>query len=115
MTKWKEIGKDVLKSVLIGLVIGLAFTAVLTIIGMIISKVEFYGTINVVRTGLILVGALGMLVVFVLLLMRRKSEELDGNPKWKKHFSQLTVKTVIMYVSVVFVLLASLADALLYL
>lgn len=114
MIKMKVLGKDVLKSLLIGLALGLAFTLLLAVLGLIISKAEFYGTIHVIRVGLILVAAVAMLIVLLLLFMRRKSEKLDENEQWKKHFNLLTVKTCILNISIVFALLASLADALLY-
>ena len=114
MTKLKVLGKDVLKSLLIGLALGIVFSLLLAIIGFITSKAEFYGTIHVMRVGLILVAAVGMLVVLLLFFMQRKSEEFDKSKQWKKHFNLLTVKTCILNISIVFALLASLADALLY-
>ena len=72
---------------------------------------------EVVKDGLLLIGAIGLFLVAGMLLAKGKKENADEKKEakngWRQHFSVIGLKTVVLMISVAFLLLASVADLIL--
>ena len=64
-----------------------------------------------------LIGATGLFLVAGMLLAKGKKENADEKKEakngWRQHFSVIGLKTVVLMISVAFLLLASVADLIL--
>ena len=107
----KKAALDVLKAFIIG-VAAAAATAVILFAGGF-----FFGSFQIVKDGLLLIGAIGLFLVAGMLLAKGKKENADEKKEakngWRQHFSVVGLKTVVLMISAAFLLIASVADLIL--
>lgn len=114
----KETVKKVIADVGKAFVIGMIAAAVLSIIlfagGFLFGHFQAANGLEVMKDGLLLIGAIGLFLVAGMLLAKGKKENADEKKEakngWRKHFFVIGLKTVVLMISVAFLLLASVAD-----
>ena len=112
----KKAALDVLKAFIIG-VAAAAATAVILFAGFFFGSFQIVNGFEVVKDGLLLIGAIGLFLVAGMLLAKGKKENADEKKEakngWRQHFSVVGLKTVVLMISAAFLLLASVADLIL--
>ena len=107
----KEMVKKAALDVLKAFIIGVAAAAATAVIFQIVNGFE------VVKDGLLLIGAIGLFLVAGMLLAKGKKENADEKKEakngWRQHFSVVGLKTVVLMISAAFLLIASVADLIL--
>ncbi len=114
----KETVKKVIADVGKAFVIGMIAAAVLSVIlfagGFLFGHFQAANGLEVVKDGLLLTGAIGLFLVAGMLLAKGKKENADEKKEakngWRNHFAVIGLKTVVLMISVAFLLLASVAD-----
>lgn len=110
----KKAALDVLKAFIIGVA---AAAAILFACGFLFGSFQIVNGFEVVKDGLLLIGATGLFLVAGMLLAKGKKENADEKKEakngWRQHFSVVGLKTVVLMISVAFLLLASVADLIL--
>ena len=114
----KETVKKVIADVGKAFVIGMIAAAVLSVIlfagGFLFGHFQVTNGFEVMKDGLLLIGAIGLFLVAGMLLAKGKKENADEKKEakngWRNHFAVIGLKTVVLMISVAFLLLASVAD-----
>ena len=106
----KKAALDVLKAFIIGVAAAAAAAIILFACGFLFGSFQIVNGFEVVKDGLLLIGATGLFLVAGMLLAKGKKENKNG---WRQHFSVIGLKTVVLMISVAFLLLASVADLIL--
>ena len=108
--------KDIGKSILIGVVISVVIAAVLWIVGFLAGGFAVRQGAAMARSGLLIVGALGLFVLAGANLFKQgKTFGLeDHKEEWKKHFSVIGFKVVLGVASVAVLCIAGIFDYFLY-
>lgn len=114
----KETVKKVIADVGKAFVIGMIAAAVLSVIlfagGFLFGHFQAANGLEIVKDGLLLIGAIGLFLVAGMLLAKGKKENADEKKEakngWRNHFAVIGLKTVVLMISVAFLLLASVAD-----
>ena len=114
----KEMVKKVALDVLKAFIIGVAATAVILFAGgFFFGSFQIVNGFEVVKDGLLLIGAIGLFLVAGMLLAKGKKENADEKKEakngWRQHFSVVGLKTVVLMISAAFLLIASVADLIL--
>ena len=111
----KEMVKKAALDVLKAFIIGVAAAAAAAII--FFGSFQIVNGFEVVKDGLLLIGAIGLFLVAGMLLAKGKKENADEKREakngWRQHFSVVGLKTVVLMISAAFLLLASVADLIL--
>ena len=111
----KKVALDVLKAFIIG-VAAAAATAVIAC-GFLFGSFQIVNGFEVVKDGLLLIGAIGLFLVAGMLLAKGKKENADEKKEakngWRQHFSVVGLKTVVLMISAAFLMIASVADLIL--
>ncbi len=95
-------------------IIALAISVILVIIAFISYQGNLLAVINFTRSGLLIIGSLGMFVGALLLLMKKETVSKLGKESWKKHFYAINYFGVVMIFSCVVIAFASIVDFLLF-
>ena len=108
----KKAALDVLKAFIIGVAAAAATAVILFACGF-----QIVNGFEVVKDGLLLIGAIGLFLVAGMLLAKGKKENADEKKEakngWRQHFSVVGLKTVVLMISAAFLLIASVADLIL--
>lgn len=117
MTSVKKVGKDVLKAFAVGIAAAAATAVILFAGGFLFGSFQIANGFEVVKDGLLLIGAIGLFLVAGMLLAKGKKENADEKKEakngWRQQFSVVGLKTVVLMISAAFLLLASVADLIL--
>lgn len=110
------LAKDIGKSVLIGVTVGLLVAVVLWIAGFLTGGLRVLAGAKAARTGLFIVGALGLFVLAGANLFKQGQafSMEDYREEWKNHFSVAGFKTVLGIASVAVLGIASFLDYVIY-
>ena len=107
----KKVALDVLKAFIIGVAAAAATAVILFACGFL------FGSFQIVKDGLLLIGAIGLFLVAGMLLAKGKKENADEKKEakngWRQHFSVVGLKTVVLMISAAFLMIASVADLIL--
>lgn len=110
----KKTGKDVAKAFGVGLIAAIAASLLLFAGGFLFGSFQLANGFEVVKDGLLLIGAIGLFLVAGMLLAKGKKESADEKKEakngWRSHFSVIGLKTVVLVISIAFLLVASVAD-----
>ncbi len=114
----KETVKKVIADVGKAFVIGMIAAAVLSVIlfagGFLFGHFQAANGLEIMKDGLLLIGAIGLFLVAGMLLAKGKKENADEKKEakngWRNHFAVIGLKTVVFMISVAFLLVASVAD-----
>ena len=113
----KKAALDVLKAFVIGIAAAAAAAVILFAGGFLFGSFQIVNGLEVVKDGLLLIGAIGLFLVAGMLLAKGKKENADEKKEakngWRQHFSVVSLKTVVLMISVAFLLIASVADLIL--
>ena len=111
----KKAALDVLKAFIIGVAAAAAAAIILFACGFLFGSFQIVNGFEVVKDGLLLIGAIGLFLVAGMLLAKGKKENEKREAKngWRQHFSVVGLKTVVLMISAAFLLLASVADLIL--
>lgn len=114
----KEMVKKAALDVLKAFIIGVAAAAVILFAGgFFFGSFQIVNGFEVVKDGLLLIGAIGLFLVAGMLLAKGKKENADEKKEakngWRQHFSVVGLKTVVLMISAAFLLIASVADLIL--
>lgn len=113
----KKAALDVLKAFIIGIAVAAVVSVILFAGGFLFGSFQVVNGFEVVKDGLLLIGAIGLFLVAGMLLAKGKKENADEKKEakngWRQHFSVVGLKTVVMMISVAFLLIASVADLIL--
>ena len=112
----KKAALDVLKAFIIGVAVAAAAAIILFACGFLFGSFQIVNGFEVVKDGLLLIGAIGLFLVAGMLLAKGKEnadEKKEAKNGWRQHFSVIGLKTVVLMISVAFLLLASVADLIL--
>ena len=113
----KKAALDVLKAFIIGVAAAAAAAIILFACGFLFGSFQIVNGFEVVKDGLLLIGATGLFLVAGMLLAKGKKENADEKREakngWRQHFSVVGLKTVVLMISAAFLLLASVADLIL--
>ena len=111
----KKAALDVLKAFIIGVAVAAATAVILFAGGF--GSFQIVNGFEVVKDGLLLIGAIGLFLVAGMLLAKGKKENADEKKEakngWRQHFSVIGLKTVVLMISAAFLLIASVADLIL--
>lgn len=113
----KKAALDVLKAFIIGVAVAAATAVILFAGGFFFGSFQIVNGFEVVKDGLLLIGAIGLFLVAGMLLAKGKKENADEKKEakngWRQQFSVVGLKTVVLMISAAFLLLASVADLIL--
>lgn len=113
----KKAALDVLKAFIIGVAAAAAAAIILFAGGFFFGSFQIVNGFEVVKDGLLLIGAIGLFLVAGMLLAKGKKENADEKKEakngWRQHFSVFGLKTVVLMISAAFLLIASVADLIL--
>ena len=113
----KKAALDVLKAFIIGIAVAAVVSVILFAGGFLFGSFQVVNGFEVVKDGLLLIGAIGLFLVAGMLLAKGKKENADEKKEakngWRQHFSVVGLKTVVLMISVAFLLSASVADLIL--
>ena len=113
----KKAALDVLKAFIIGVAAAAATAVILFACGFLFGSFQIVNGFEVVKAGLLLIGAIGLFLVAGMLLAKGKKENADEKKEakngWRQQFSVVGLKTVVLMISAAFLLLASVADLIL--
>ena len=113
----KKAALDVLKAFIIGVAAAAAAAIILFACGFLFCSFQIVNGFEVVKDGLLLIGAIGLFLVAGMLLAKGKKENADEKKEakngWRQQFSVVGLKTVVLMISAAFLLLASVADLIL--
>lgn len=109
-----KIGKDIAKAALTGLLSGLLIMTILLLSGTLFQGLEIRNGWQTARSGLLILGALGLFLVAGSNLIRHGKTELKEKSQWKKHFQVLNYKWVMAIAAMMILGIASAVDYYLY-
>ena len=113
----KKAALDVLKAFIIGIAVAAAAAVILFAGGFLFGSFQIVNGLEVVKDGLLLIGAIGLFLVAGKLLSKGKKKKADEKKEakngWRQHFSVVGLKTVVLMISAAFLLIASVADLIL--
>lgn len=113
----KKVALDVLKAFIIGVAVAAATAVILFAGGFFFGSFQIVNGFEVVKDGLLLIGAIGLFLVAGMLLAKGKKENADEKKEakngWRQHFSVVGLKAVVLMISAAFLLIASVADLIL--
>lgn len=113
----KKVALDVLKAFIIGVAVAAATAVILFAGGFFFGSFQIVNGFEVVKDGLLLIGAIGLFLVAGMLLAKGKKENADEKKEakngWRQHFRVVGLKTVVLMISAAFLLIASVADLIL--
>ena len=113
----KKAALDVLKAFIIGVAAAAATAVILFAGGFFFGSFQIVNGFEVVKDGLLLIGAIGLFLVAGMLLAKGKKENADEKKEakngWRQQFSVVGLKTVVLMISAAFLLIASVADLIL--
>ena len=113
----KKAALDVLKAFIIGVAAAAAAAIILFAGGFFFGSFQIVNGFEVVKDGLLLIGAIGLFLVAGMLLAKGKKENADEKKEakngWRQHFIVVGLKTVVLMISAAFLLIASVADLIL--
>ena len=113
----KKVALDVLKAFIIGVAVAAATAVILFAGGFFFGSFQIVNGFEVVKDGLLLIGAIGLFLVEGMILAKGKKENADekkvAKNGWRQHFSVVGLKTVVLMISAAFLLIASVADLIL--
>ena len=110
MQKLNEIIKDFIKCIIIGSFISLAIILGVGISSLIISKFNWQQSLNIVRSGLLIIGPLGMILGAILILRKREEKEFLFIDQWKEKYSVFSYKIVLIIIGLIIILYGGAID-----
>ena len=110
----KKVVADVGKAFVVGVIAAAVASVVLFAGGFLFGHFQVANGFEVMKDGLLLIGAIGLFLVAGMLLAKGKKENADEKKEakngWRNQFAVIGLKTVVLVISVAFVLFASVAD-----
>lgn len=110
----KKVVADVGKAFVVGVIAATVASVVLFAGGFLFGHFQVANGFEVMKDGLLLIGAIGLFLVAGMLLAKGKKENADEKKEakngWRNQFAVIGLKTVVLVISVAFVLFASVAD-----
>lgn len=110
----KKVAADVGKAFVVGVIAAAVASVVLFAGGFLFGHFQVANGFEVMKDGLLLIGAIGLFLVAGMLLAKGKKENADEKKEakngWRNQFAVIGLKTVVLVISVAFVLFASVAD-----
>ncbi|GAA0109429.1 hypothetical protein PMY56_08540 [Clostridium tertium] len=110
MQKLNGIIKDFIKCIIIGSFISLAIILGVGISSLIISKFNWQQSLNIVRSGLLIIGPLGMILGAILILRKREEKEFLFIDQWKEKYSVFSYKIVLIIIGLIIILYGGAID-----
>ena len=105
---------DLLICLLVGLLVGVGVALVLFLIGLMVCGFDPLAALVVVRGGLLITGALELLVCAGLMLSRKDGRKVQNYGMWRRNFRIFGLLPVLMATSSVILTLGSIVDYYLY-
>lgn len=110
----KDVVKDMLKALAAGIAVSAVISVVLFLGGFLFGSFKLVNGLEVMKDGLLLLTAIGLFLAAGMLLVKGKREGVDEKKEakngWRHHFKRIGLKTVVIIISVAFVIFASIAD-----
>lgn len=110
----KKVVADVVKAFVVGVIAAVVLAVVLFAGGFLFGHFQVANGFEVMKDGLLLIGAIGLFLVAGMLLAKGKKENADEKKEakngWRNQFAVIGLKTVVLMISVAFLLIASVAD-----
>ncbi len=110
----KKAAADVGKAFVVGTIAAVALSVILFAGGFLFGHFQAANGFEVMKDGLLLIGAIGLFLVAGMLLAKGKKENADEKKEakngWRNQFAVIGLKTVVLMISVAFLLVASVAD-----
>ena len=110
----KKVIADVLKAFVVGVIAAAVLSVVLFAGGFLFGHFQVANGFEVMKDGLLLIGAIGLFLVAGMILAKGKKENAyekkEAKNGWRNQFAVIGLKTVVLMISVAFLLLASVAD-----
>ncbi len=110
MEKLSKVLKDFIKCLVVGSLISFGVIIVIGIISFLISKFNFIHSLEVVKSVLLIIGPLGLILGALLILKKREEKELIFIEQWKKKYSILSYKVVLILVSLAIIFYGGIID-----
>ncbi|WP_066889553.1 hypothetical protein [Clostridium nigeriense] len=110
MKKVKELIKDFIKCIIIGSLVSLGIIFVVGIISLLVSNFNWQQSLQAIRSALLIIGPLGMILGAILILRKRDEEEFSFMDQWKKKYSILSYKIVLIVISCTIILYGGIID-----
>ena len=116
MEQVKRLILDIGKGLLIGLLAGIVLGVILFLAGFLLGDIQILNGLEVSKDGLLLLAALGMFLIAGMLLAKgKKPEKFEEKDAWRKHFSILGYKSVLLLVCIAVLMVAAAADYMIWL
>lgn len=110
----KKAAADVAKAFVVGVIAAAVLAVVLFAGGFLFGHFQVANAFEVMKDGLLLIGAIGLFLVAGMLLAKGKKENADEKKEakngWRNQFAVIGLKTVVLMISIAFLLIASVAD-----
>lgn len=110
MKKLMGVLKDFIKCIIVGSIVSLAIILGVGIISLLVSKFNWQQSLQIIRSALLIIGPLGMVLGALLILKKREEKELVFIDQWKKKYSVLSYKIVLILVSLIIILYGGAID-----
>ena len=113
MEQVKKLILDIGKGLMIGLLAGIILGVILFLAGFLLGGIQI---LNGLEVRLLLLAALGMFLIAGMLLAKgKKPEKFEEKDAWRKHFSILGYKSVLLLVCIAVLMVAAAADYMIWL
>ena len=110
----RKLVHDLMICLLAGVVLALGLALILFLAGLLIRGFDFRSALVIVRGGLLIVGALELLVSGGLMLFNKDSNKVRHYTQWNRHFHLFGLLPVLMITAAMMFILGSFVDYYLY-
>ena len=114
MKKLSELFKDIIRCIAMGIALSAIISIVIAIICVFMYKGNIINIVSGIKTVLICIGALGMILVAILLLKKQKEKPMEYINEWKKKYKILSYKWVMLFVTLTILICGGFIDWFLY-
>lgn len=114
MKKLSEIFKDIFRCIAMGIALSASISTVIAIICVFMYKGNIVNIVGGIKTVLICIGALGMILVAILLMKKKKEKPMEYINEWKKKYKVLSYKMVMLFVTLTILICGGIIDWFLY-
>lgn len=114
MKKLNQIFKDIFRCIAIGIALSTIISTVIAIICVFMYKGNIVNIVGGIKTVLICIGALGMILVAILLMKKKKEKPMEYINEWKKKYKVLSYKMVMLFVTLTILICGGIIDWFLY-
>lgn len=110
MKKISELFKDIVRCIAIGVTISAIISIVIAIICAFMYKGNIVNIVGGIKTVLICIGALGMILVAILLMKKKKEKPMKYINEWKKKYKIFSYEIVMLFITLTILICGGIID-----